>query len=110
MYLTIHPGCHWVATPGNPSKIAVASIVKIDTCIRRVRAHVFDSRNGRVTLKLETVATLNSVYLLRIWIQFRVSVILEDVRNECSDVEDVYETIADNLAIALIVLTKERKR
>ena len=88
----------------------MASVVKVHAGICRVRTEVLGAGHGLVALKLKTIPTLHSDNLLRIRIQFRVLVVLEDVRNYSGDVEDVYETVADHLAIALIVLTKEVER
>jgi len=85
----------------------VASVLKVHACIRRIRAEVLNARDELVALKLKTIPTLHGDHLLWIRIQIRIIVVLEDVRNHGGDVEDVYETIADHLAIALIVLTKE---
>lgn len=105
--LTVHTRRRWIATPGRPTQVAVAPVVKVDTGVRRVRTEVLDAGDEVVALKLKTISTLHGDHLLRIRVQLRIFVILEDVRNHSGDVEDVYETVTHHLAIALIVLAKE---
>ena len=105
--LTVHAHRQRIAAPGRPTEGAMAPVVKVHAGVRRVRTEVLDAGDDVVALKLKTISTLHGDHLLRVRIQFRVLVILEDVRNHGGDVEDVHKAVTHHLAIALIVLAKE---
>tara|TARA_B110001452_G_scaffold237617_1_gene217593 strand:- start:326 stop:580 length:255 start_codon:yes stop_codon:yes gene_type:complete len=84
----------------------MASIVKVDTGVCRVRTQVLDSRDESVALILKSIATLNSDHLFWVSVEVCVPIIFEDVGNQCGDVEHVDKAITYRLTVALVILTK----